>query len=181
MARNPHRSDRRLETVLEEIGPLNLEGARRRWQELYGSPAPPTLRKPLLQAALAYRLQERALGGLKPATKRLLRRVAEQADHRELAVTEGARVDKQQGTEDKAGNKDIRRGTGVSPARIKPGTRLLRTWRGMMHEILVLETGVTYRGQPYRSLSEVARLITGQRWSGPRFFGLQDRPAHAET
>ncbi|GAC1345600.1 MAG: hypothetical protein NVSMB18_25630 [Acetobacteraceae bacterium] len=63
--------------------------------------------------------------------------------------------------------------------RIKPGTRLLRTWQGTTHEVLIGSSGVTYRGQHYRSLSEVARLITGQRWSGPLFFGLKRRPSHA--
>jgi hypothetical protein len=60
-----------------------------------------------------------------------------------------------------------------APARIKPGTRLFRHWRGQVHEVFVTNTGYEYLGSPYRSLSEVARKITGTRWSGPAFFGLK--------
>ena len=60
---------------------------------------------------------------------------------------------------------------------LKPGTRLARTWQGDTHHVLVVDDGVEYRGQPYPSLSAVARAITGTRWSGPRFFGIA-RGAH---
>ena len=60
--------------------------------------------------------------------------------------------------------------------KIKPGTRLLREWQGKVHEVIVLETGVEYRGEAWPSLSAVAREITGTRWSGPRFFGLKGAP-----
>ena len=53
------------------------------------------------------------------------------------------------------------------------GTRLYRSWRGVTQEVLVLESGYSWRDMTYASLSEVARAITGTRWSGPRFFGLQ--------
>jgi hypothetical protein len=56
---------------------------------------------------------------------------------------------------------------------IKAGTRLLREWQGVIHEVMVREEGVRYRGQTWRSLSAVAREITGVRWSGPLFFGLK--------
>ncbi len=68
----------------------------------------------------------------------------------------------------------IARGKGnPNPGAIKAGTRLYRSWRGVTQEILVLESGYSWRGKSYASLSEVARAITGTRWSGPRFFGLQ--------
>ena len=60
-----------------------------------------------------------------------------------------------------------------SPGSLKAGTRIYRSWRGVTQEILVLESGYSWRGNSYASLSEVARAITGTRWSGPRFFGLQ--------
>ena len=60
-----------------------------------------------------------------------------------------------------------------SPGLLKAGTRLYRSWQGITQEILVLEGGYSWRGKSYASLSEVARAITGTRWSGPRFFGLQ--------
>ncbi len=63
--------------------------------------------------------------------------------------------------------------TNPSPGALKAGTRLYRSWRGVTQEILVLEGGYGWRGKSYASLSEVARAITGTRWSGPRFFGLQ--------
>ncbi len=60
-----------------------------------------------------------------------------------------------------------------SPGTLKAGTRLYRSWRGVTQEVLVLESGYSWRSKSYASLSEVARAITGTRWSGPRFFGLQ--------
>jgi hypothetical protein len=55
---------------------------------------------------------------------------------------------------------------------LRPGTVLVREWHGVGHQVTIIEQGVLFRGERYRSLSEVARLITGARWSGPRFFGL---------
>ncbi len=98
--------------------------------------------------AIAYRLQEKTLGGLKPSTRRRLQRVA---------------------TDAAAG----RAGNTASERRIKPGVVLLREWHGVTHQVTVLADGVRLRGQRYRSLSQVARVITGARWSGPRFFGLK--------
>src|ERR1700736_733944 len=59
------------------------------------------------------------------------------------------------------------------PISLKPGTRLVREWRGVTHTALIHADGIEWRGQRYRSLSVVARTITGARWSGPRFFGLR--------
>jgi hypothetical protein len=104
----------------------------------------------ILVRAIAYRIEERAFGGLDRSTRRSLDRAA--AD---LAA-------------------------GRSPAphapKFKPGTRLLREWQGRVHEVIVLEKGVEYRGKPWPSLAAVAREITGTRWSGPRFFGLKRAP-----
>jgi hypothetical protein len=95
-------------------------------------------------------MQERALGGLKPATRRLFQRAAADAH--------------------------ARRPLNVVPARKpEPGAVLIRQWGGVKHLVVVLESGFSFRGQRYRSLSEVARLITGSRWSGPLFFGLKNR------
>ena len=62
---------------------------------------------------------------------------------------------------------------GPAPVTLAPGTRLAREWRGVRHEVDIVEEGVRYKGQTYRSLSEVARAITGTRWNGVRFFGLR--------
>jgi len=97
--------------------------------------------------AIAYRLQEQAFGGLKPSTRRQLARVAEE--------TAGGNSPK----------KPQSRKAGM-------GTILVREWQGNSHHVTVLDDGVAFNGKRYRSLSEVAREITGSRWSGPRFFGL---------
>jgi hypothetical protein len=104
----------------------------------------------LLIRAIAYRLQERVLGGLNAATCRLFERVA--ADARAGRPFELATM-----------------------RRLEPGAVLIREWGGLKHQVVVLAKGFNYRGKYYRSLSEVARLITGSRWSGPLFFGLKQR------
>lgn len=65
-----------------------------------------------------------------------------------------------------------KRADGATVRRVAAGTKLIREWHGMVHEVTVLENGFDYRGEAYKSLSAIARKITGTRWSGPRFFGL---------
>ena len=141
------------EKLAEEIGrlrSLNLEQLKSRWRALYGSQAPTRFSRDLLVRAIAYRIQERALGGLSRATRRLLQRVAADAQ--------------------------ARRPLKLTPVRqLEPGALLIREWGGIKHQVTVLEKGFSYGGKRYRSLSEVARLITGTRWSGPLFFGLKPR------
>lgn len=137
-----------LASALASLPTLDREELLERWRTLYGKPAPSHISRPILVRAIAYRMQEQVFGGLKPATRRLLQRVAE----------------------------EIRAGKPISSVQsptLKPGIRLLREWNGTTHEVIVLEDGVLFRGKRHRSLSEVARLITGSRWSGPRFFGLK--------
>jgi hypothetical protein len=121
---------------------------RQRWVDLYDTPCPTYISRILMLRALAYRIQEQALGGLdRPTRRRLDRATADLAAGRPLAT----------------------------PApKIKPGTRLLREWQGVVHEVIVLERGVEYRDETWPSLSAVASEITGTRWSGPRFFGLKE-------
>jgi hypothetical protein len=120
------------------------------WRELYGRPAPPGIRREIIVPFLAYRMQEQAYGGLKSSTRSELRRIA-----RTLERTSSS------------GPMKIR-------LRIKPGTRLVREWRGASHQVTVTESGYEYRGLSYSSLSKIARNITGTRWSGPAFFGLNE-------
>jgi hypothetical protein len=123
---------------------------RQRWKALYGTEPPARASRDLLTRAVAYRLQERLLGGLSASTRRLLERIAD--------------------------NAAARRSTRLAPQRkLQPGTILLRHWGGVQHLVTVLQSGVQFRGKQYRSLSEVARIITGSRWSGPLFFGLKTR------
>jgi DUF2924 family protein len=130
---------------LSKAGIANL---RERYKNLYGRQPAGTLGRSFLIRAIAYRLQEQACGGLKPATRRLLAQVAEDAA---------------------AGGAPKR-----PPVRkAEMGTILVREWQGNAHRVTVLGEGVSFNGKRYRSLSEVARAITGSRWSGPRFFGLR--------
>jgi len=139
---------KRLAADLASLPRLARDELLERWRALYGTAPPSHISRPILVRAIAYRLQERIFGGLQPATRRLLERVAEETRAGGTVTTAPARV-------------------------LKPGTRLLREWQGVTHEVIVLEDGVLFRGKRHRSLSEVARAITGSRWSGPRFFGLR--------
>ena len=118
------------------------------WRSVYGTAPPAKISKLFLVYATAYRLQEQALGELKPATQRYLVKVVD---------------DVSSGQQTKI----------APPTALKPGARLLREWHGITHEVVVLEDGVMFKGKRYRSLSEVARAITGARWSGPLFFGVR--------
>ena len=149
MKRNPSRSEAgSLAEELAALPGLDTQALRLRWRALYRSEAPLRIGRALLLQAVAYRLQERALGGLKYSTRRLLERAAE--DNR------GGRLE-----------------PGAPPTKVTPGSVLIREWHGVSHRVTVLADGARFRGTHYRSLSEVARKITGTRWSGPRFFGLR--------
>jgi hypothetical protein len=116
---------------------------------LFGADPPPKLRSSLLVQAIAYRLQEKALGGLKPATLRLLERIADDAAAGRQVSTTPEKI------------------------RVSTGTVLIREWHGTEHQVTVLKDGFLYRAKRFRALSRIARAITGSRWSGPLFFGLK--------
>ena len=120
-----------------------------RWRELFGKEPPPFSRS-FLQIRLAHRIQELACGGLKPETVARLEALGERLD---------------------GGNITLRR----TRADDRPiaGTRLVREYRGIEHVVVVLRDGFEFEGRPYRSLSSIARAITGVRWNGPVFFGLR--------
>jgi hypothetical protein len=129
------------------LADLSLEELRRRWAQVFKRPVPPSSHREFLTGSLAYELQAQAQGALRALS------------HRALCSTARALV----------GGTSKRHLLGP----IRPGTRLLRTWQGETHEVLALEKGFSYRGATYTSLSEIARMITGARWSGPVFFGLK--------
>lgn len=138
-------SEESLAGELARLQSLSRLGLMDEWQRLWDSEAPCRISQSLLLLAFAYRLQEQLYGGLKPHIKSKLRQIAEGQSN-------------------------------IQPVpQIRSGTRLLREWRGSTHEVLVLSDGVQYRGEKYRSLSEVAKIITGSKWSGPVFFGLRPR------
>lgn len=120
------------------------------WQRAFGRPIPPKLYKNTVVMLLGYRLQELALGGLSLQTQRYLNSL--------LPRSSGGRA-----------AKPVRR--------LKPGTRLQRSWQGRSYSVTVMEDGFEYTGKRYASLSVIARTITGTPWSGPAFFGLKDKAA----
>ena len=141
---------------LARLGELTLFELRGEWRQLQRMQPPKTLSRDLLLRGIAYNIQERALGGL---SKSLLRKIG------------GGQTDAS------AGN----RRHAAPPVVIKPGTRLVREWHGVTHTVLVQADGVEWRGKRYKSLSLVAREITGAHWSGPRFFGLRPGKALADA
>ena len=132
---------------------LDAATLRQRWKVLFGADPSTRVGRSLMVKAIAYRLQERALGGLKTGTQRLLDRIVERRS--ELALER------------------------IPKRRASAGTLLIREWRGVSHRVTVLDSDVVYRKRRYKSLSEVARAITGTRWSGPLFFGLKRRDKEA--
>jgi hypothetical protein len=120
-----------------------------RWRRCFGTPPPKGLSRRLLEHAAAYAIQAKAFGDLKPKMGRALRRAL--GDDLAPAKVNGAAA--------------------ATPS-LKPGAWLLRDWNGETHRVEVLADGYLYDGVRYRSLSAIARVITGTRWSGPRFFGL---------
>jgi hypothetical protein len=118
------------------------------WHELFAQPAHPKLRRDLMIPILAYGIQEQVYGGLNPMTRKRLQQLAAE-----------------QQKEQKAPPPFL--------PQLNPGTKLLREWQGDMHEVLVADDGFEYRRKRYKTLSEIARQITGTRWSGPLFFGLK--------
>jgi hypothetical protein len=140
----------RIEAELELLPQSNAKQLDERWRELFGTPRPARLYGPLLISVLAYRLQEKAFGGIRPATRRLLRQVAGLPAERRFLNR-------------------------LTQPRLKAGAVLLREWHGTAHRVTVLESGYEHNGNRFKSLSEIARRITGTRWSGPLFFGLRNR------
>ncbi len=147
----PHPASEDLSQKLTALAELDTAGLRREWRRLYRSHPPLHIRRDLLVLAIAWKLQEKVHGGLTAAQKRRLAGIAEEL---------------------KKGG-DLSAGPAI---RMKPGLRLVREWRGETHHVLVLEDGFEWNGKRRRSLSAIAREITGTRWSGPLFFGLMPRP-----
>ena len=129
---------------------LSVSELKDRWRSVYGAEPPPRSSRKLLISAIAYRIQERAVGGLKRSVRRLLEHASGDKGSRQILPT-----------------RPVTRAT--------TGTVLIRDWQGISHHVTVLDRGVLYRKKNYRSLSQVARVITGCRWSGPLFFGLRGR------
>ncbi|MEY3080063.1 MAG: hypothetical protein RJA94_48 [Pseudomonadota bacterium] len=122
---------------------------REQWRLLFDNEPPPFNRK-YIENRLAYRIQELAYGGLKPETIRQLEKLGEELD---------------------GGKVNVRK----RPANDRPvsGTRLIRDYQGVEHCVTVRDNDFEYQGRPYKSLSAIARAITGTQWNGLAFFGLK--------
>jgi hypothetical protein len=146
-------SDVKSEKLAKELKDLETGGddeLKSRWRSLYGTKPPQKIHRSLLIAAVAHRMQESSLGALKSSIRRHLLQAAN--------------------------NPAATRSSPRSPSlRPRVGTVLVRDWGGVSHQAKVLEDGILFRSKRYKSLSEVARVITGSRWSGPLFFGLKVR------
>jgi len=131
------------------IADLSREALVDAWVEAYGRPPPKGISRRLLQYAAAYDVQGRAFGGLSSATRRKLDQALQPSSDATPAPARAERA-----------------------APLPTGSRLVREWNGRVHTVDVVDSSFHYNGRSYRSLSEIARFITGTRWSGPRFFGL---------
>jgi len=141
--------DQDLDERLARLKNLPLEKLRAEWRSLLGTAPPACRSREVLRQLLAWRIQEKTLGGLSPASRRRLR---------QLASAFGRNPD---------------HAVPASPLP-KPGTILVREWKGVLHRVHVLQEGFEHEDERFASLSEVARRITGTRWSGPLFFGLKN-------
>lgn len=150
----PRRVPAALERELKQIPTLDRAVLVERVVKLCGFRPPPRFSRKLMELAVAYKLQEKVLGGLKPATRRFLLDAAKA---------------QQKPTHSKP-----------ATARFKAGTVLMRDWQGVTHQVTVLEDGFIFKGERYRTLSEIAGLITGGHWSGPTFFGLTKMAREAD-
>lgn len=135
--------------LLAQLPTMDREALLKLWRDLFDRLPSPALRRATLIPILAYRIQEKAYGGLKESTARKLRELAEE----------------------QAGAQRITQ-TSLRP---KTGTRYVREYDEKLHQVTVLDAGYEYNGATYRSLTEIAKVITGSKWSGPAFFGLKNR------
>jgi hypothetical protein len=148
MAKQPERA---MAAEVEELRSADLEVLRQRWSDLFARAPSSRVSRDVLIRGVAFRLQEETYGGLSRTSRRQLGKLAN----------------------------DLRSGTPFSqpPCSFKPGTRLIREWKGKVHEVVIAGDTYIWGSKHYRSLSEIARAITGTRWSGPRFFGLGNKRA----
>ncbi len=153
MSTAPETRQARAASEARAIAGLDLPALRNEWRRRWGEP-PAFHSRDLLLRAATYRIQADTLGDLPAPFRR-----------RALDLAERFAADR-----------------GFTPApnlRLKPGSSLVREWGGTRHEVAVAADGFTYQGESFRSLSQVARKITGAKWSGPVFFGLKNRRGKA--
>jgi Protein of unknown function (DUF2924) len=137
-----------VEAELDRLPTTPITDLRKRYRELFRTDPPKAFGPDLLRRSIAHRIQEKAYGGLSAPTRRLLDQLVKAA----MAKPSG-RLE--------------------LPRRIKPGSELVRMWKGKTYRVIVTANGFAYDGKTFAGLSEIASAITGTRWNGPRFFGLR--------
>jgi hypothetical protein len=147
-------ADPKVENELDRLPKMPIADLRNRYRELFRTEPPSAFGPGLLRRSIAHRIQERAYGGLSKTTQRLLDQLVKAASARPNGRLE-------------------------LPRRIKPGSELVRTWKGKTYRVMVMADGFAHDGKTFSSLSEIASDITGTNWNGPRFFGL--RPASMKS
>lgn len=139
---------RRSVMCLGRLAELPPEGLKIEWERRYGEPTP-ALSPDLLRLGLGHKLQKERFGGISRATQAMLREIAR-----------------------RKGQGDVK----LPPHRkLTPGTRLVRDWHGVGYTVVVMDNGFEYGGKRWKSLTGIAKAITGSHWNGPRFFGLTER------
>jgi Protein of unknown function (DUF2924) len=143
-------ADPAVEDELDRLATMPIAQLRVRYQEVFRTEPPKAFGPDLLRRGIAHRIQEKAYGGLSRPAQRLLDQAI-----KAFAAKPNGKI--------------------VLPRRIKPGSALVREWKGRSHRVMVLADGFAYEGDVYSNLSEIAVLITGTKWNGPRFFGLRSK------
>jgi hypothetical protein len=149
-------ADPAVEAELGRLPTTPIAVLRKRYCELFRAEPPKAFGPDLLRRSIAQRIQEKAYGGLPRATQRLLDQLVKQA-----MTKPNGRLE--------------------LPRRIKPGSELVRTWKGKSYRVTVMADGFAYDGRTFTNLSEIASAITGTRWNGPRFFGLRSASSEADA
>jgi hypothetical protein len=143
-------TDPAVEDELDRLPAMPIAQLRVRYREVFRSDPPKAFGPDLLRRSIAHGIQEKAYGGLSRTTQRLLDQMM-----KAFSTKPNGKI--------------------VLPRRIKPGSVLVREWKGRSHRVMVLADGFAYDGDTFGNLSEIAVLITGTRWNGPRFFGLRSK------
>ena len=148
-------ADPAVEDELDRLPVMPIAQLRVRYREVFRTEPPKAFGPDLLRRSIAHRIQEKAYGGLSRSAQRLLD---------QMIKAYAAKPD----------------GKLALPRRIKPGSVLVREWKGKSYRVMVLADGFAYDGKTFGNLSEIASLITGVRWNGPRFFGLRSKTEESD-
>ena len=151
-------TEQEIEAQLRRLDSLGRDDLAQAWFSAYGTPAPRKSSRDFLLKAVAHQMQASVFGGIRPATRKAVLKIGR-------GMRSGTRLAEL---------------PGPTPE-IKPGSRLIRAWRGKTHEVIVAaDRRFEWNGMRHRSLSAIATAVTGTRRNGPAFFGLRDTAAAGE-